>query len=131
VFTADQTKPQLAGHRHGDAAGEIVVALPGLGYGTAPTQDGHWLLVAILPRIKWRWWPLGSMQVERRIEVESLPQEILIRPDGRVAYVSCAGGKVAAIESGEMERAEADRGGELCGWAGVGEVTGEFENPWR
>jgi DNA-binding beta-propeller fold protein YncE len=28
-----------------------------------------------------------------------LPQEVLIRPDGKIAYVSCAGsGKVAAID---------------------------------
>ena len=37
------------------------------------------------------------MQVARRIEVDPRPQEILI-PDGKVAYVSCAGGKVAAID---------------------------------
>jgi DNA-binding beta-propeller fold protein YncE len=39
------------------------------------------------------------MQVVRRIDVPSTPQEILIRPDGKVAYVSCnTSGKVAAID---------------------------------
>jgi DNA-binding beta-propeller fold protein YncE len=39
------------------------------------------------------------MQVARNIEVSTSPQEILIRPDGKVAYVSCAAsGKVAAID---------------------------------
>ena len=98
VFTADQTKPQLAVI---DTATERVktwVALPGLGYGTAPTQDGRWLLVAIPSTNQVAVVDLGSMHVERRIEVARMPQEILIRPDGRVAYVSCAAGKVAAID---------------------------------
>jgi DNA-binding beta-propeller fold protein YncE len=39
------------------------------------------------------------MQVGRRIDVAKAPQEILIRPDGKVAYVSCAGsGQVTAID---------------------------------
>jgi DNA-binding beta-propeller fold protein YncE len=39
------------------------------------------------------------MQVTHRIEVPSTPQEILIRPDGKFAYVSCnTSGKVAAID---------------------------------
>jgi DNA-binding beta-propeller fold protein YncE len=37
--------------------------------------------------------------VARRIDVGTSPQEILIRPDGKVAYVSCAGSaNVAAID---------------------------------
>jgi YVTN family beta-propeller protein len=73
------------------------VALPGLGYGTAPTQDGRWLLVAIPSKNQVAVLDLGTMQVARNIEVANGPQEILIRPDGKVAYVSCASGKVAAI----------------------------------
>jgi DNA-binding beta-propeller fold protein YncE len=98
VFTADQTKPQLAVIDTATQRVKSWVALPGLGYGTAPTQDGRWLLVAIPSTNQVAVVDLGSMRVERRIEVESMPQEILIRPDGRVAYVSCAGGKVAAID---------------------------------
>jgi len=42
---------------------------------------------------------LGRMQVVQHISVPSTPQEILIRPDGKVAYVSCnASGKVAVID---------------------------------
>jgi DNA-binding beta-propeller fold protein YncE len=42
---------------------------------------------------------LEKMQVARSIDVAKAPQEILIRPDGKVAYVSCAGsGQVAAID---------------------------------
>jgi DNA-binding beta-propeller fold protein YncE len=98
VFTADQTKPQLAVIDVATQRVKTWVPLPGLGYGTAATQDGHSLLVAIPSTNEVAVVDLGSMQVVRRIEVDSKPQEILIRPDGRVAYVSCAGGKVAAID---------------------------------
>jgi len=47
VFTADQTKPQLAVIDNVRQPGEGVVPLPSLGYGTAATRDGRWLLVAI------------------------------------------------------------------------------------
>jgi DNA-binding beta-propeller fold protein YncE len=39
------------------------------------------------------------MKVARTIKVPSTPQEILIRPGGKIAFVSCnKSGKVAAIE---------------------------------
>jgi len=101
VFTADQTKPQLAVIDTATQRVKTWVALPGLGYGTAPTQDGHWLLVAVPSTNQVAVVDLSAMQVTRRIEVEAKPQEILIRPDGKIAYVSCASGKVAAIDLGK------------------------------
>jgi YVTN family beta-propeller protein len=98
VFTADQTKPQLAVIDTATQRVKAWVALPGLGYGTAATPEGHWLLVAIPSTSQVAVVDLGSMQVVRRIDVEAKPQEILIRPDGKMAYVSCAAGKVAAID---------------------------------
>ncbi|MDW5265918.1 MAG: hypothetical protein SA176_09170, partial [Edaphobacter sp.] len=42
---------------------------------------------------------LKSMKVAKTIDVPSAPQEILMRPDGKVAYVSCnTTGRVAAID---------------------------------
>jgi DNA-binding beta-propeller fold protein YncE len=39
------------------------------------------------------------MQVVRTVDVPKSPQEILVRPDGEVAYVSChESKKVAAID---------------------------------
>src|SRR5450432_3573350 len=101
VFTSDQTKPQLAVI---DAAAHKVkawVTLPGLGYGTAATGDGRWLLAAVPSANQVAVVDFGSMQVSRKIAVEGSPQEILIRPDGKVAYVSCAAGKVVAIDLGQ------------------------------
>ena len=42
---------------------------------------------------------LSSMEVVRTLDVPKAPQEVLVRPDGRVAYVSCdAAGQVAEID---------------------------------
>jgi len=99
VFTADQTKPQLAVIDTATKQVKTWVALPGLGYGTAATRDGNWLLVAVPSTNQVAVVELRGMKVARNIEVANSPQEILIRPDGKVAYVSCAGSaKVAAID---------------------------------
>src|SRR5207248_1309449 len=47
IFTADQSKPQLLVI---DAASNQPISpipLPGVGYGAAPTPDGHWLVVPL------------------------------------------------------------------------------------
>ena len=45
---------------------------------------------------------LASMQVARTLDVPRAPQEVLIAPDGRTAYVSCdASHKVAVIDTKE------------------------------
>jgi DNA-binding beta-propeller fold protein YncE len=99
VFTSDQTKPQLAVIDTAINKVKTWVTLPGTGYGTAPTADGRWLLVAVPSRNQVAVVDLQSMKVARSIDVPATPQEILIRPDGKVAYVSCnESGKVAAID---------------------------------
>lgn len=98
VFTADQTQPQLAVI---DTAKNQVtqwIPLAGLGYGTAPTHDGKWLIVAEPPVGKVEVVDLKSMRVVHSISVPKAPQEVLVRPDDQVAYVSCDASKqVAAI----------------------------------
>ncbi len=47
VFTSDQTKNRLAVIDTATEAVESWVDLPGLGYGTAPSPDGIWLVVAV------------------------------------------------------------------------------------
>jgi DNA-binding beta-propeller fold protein YncE len=99
VFTADQTKPQMAVI---DAATNKVktwIPLPAVGYGSAPTLDGRWLLVQMGPAKQVAVIDLGTMKVARTIDVPAGSGEILMRPDGKVAYVSCPiDGKVAEID---------------------------------
>jgi DNA-binding beta-propeller fold protein YncE len=97
VFTADQKKPQLA--VIDTASNKIAgwIPLPALGYGTAPTQDGRFLLVALRTTHQVAVVDLEAGKVVRTIDVPDTPTEILVRPDGKVAYVSC-GSKVAALD---------------------------------
>jgi DNA-binding beta-propeller fold protein YncE len=99
VFTADQTKPQMAVI---DTATNKVtnwIALPGLGYGTASTKDGNFLLVAVPSLNQVAVIDLKAMKVVRTVDVGKHPSEILVRPDGEVAYVACQYGHgVAPIE---------------------------------
>jgi DNA-binding beta-propeller fold protein YncE len=101
VFTADQTKPQLAAI---DTATNKVtrwIALEGVAYGTAPTLDGRWLLVTMPGKGKVAVVDLKTMQVARTVDTPADPQEILMRPGGKVAYVSCVGShKIAEVDLG-------------------------------
>lgn len=96
VFTADQTRPQLAVIDTAANKRTAWITLPAIGYGTAPTPDGRWLLVALREEHQVAVVDLVTSKVVRTIDVPDHPSEILIRPDGKVAYVSC-GSKVAAI----------------------------------
>lgn len=63
VFTSDQDAPRLAAVDTAHNAVDRWVALPGTGYGTAPSPDGHWLLVAVPGRNKVAVVDLHSMEV--------------------------------------------------------------------
>jgi len=98
VFTSDVTKPQLAVIDTATNKIKTWIPLPGLGYGTAPTADGKWLLVALPLVHQLAVVDLGSMKVARTIDLPTRPQEVLVSPDQKMAYVSCdQSGKVAAI----------------------------------
>ncbi len=103
VFTADQTKPQLVAI---DTASEKVsrwIPLEGIAFGTAPTPDGRWLLVTLPDQNKVAVVGMQSMQVMRTIALGAgrYPQEIVVRPDGKTAYVSCMhSNQVAEIDLG-------------------------------
>ena len=98
VFTSDVTKPQLAVIDTRKDTVKQWIPLPGLGYGTAPTRDGSWLLVALPLIHKVAAVNLKTMMVDHLLDVPARPQEILVRPDDQAAYVSCdQSGKVAVI----------------------------------
>jgi YVTN family beta-propeller protein len=120
VFTSDQTKPQLAvidAHQH---AVKSWVDLPGLGYGTAPTSDGRWLIVAVPTVNKVSIVDLKTLKVVRSIDVPKAPQEVLVRPDDKVAYVSCdSSHQVAAIKLDDftVTLIDAGKGTDGLAWA--------------
>jgi DNA-binding beta-propeller fold protein YncE len=121
VFTADQTQPQLA--VIDTATNEVTnwIPLEGLAYGTAATLDGKWLLVTLPDLGKVAVVDLSSMRVVRSVNVPKAPQEVLVRPDNRVAYVSCdASKKVAAInlQTWNVDQLiDAGRGADGLAWA--------------
>ena len=104
AFTSDQTAPRLAVIDTATNAVKTWVTLPGIGYGTAPTPDGRWLVVAVPGANKVAVVDLKAMTVAHTIDVPPTPQETLVRPDGKVAYVSCdKAGQVAAIRTSDWK----------------------------
>src|SRR5579871_2203937 len=67
VFTADQTKPQLAVIDTQTYKVARWVPLPDIAFGTRPTQDGNWLLITQPASRKVAVLNLHSMQIERQI----------------------------------------------------------------
>ncbi len=99
VVTADQTKLRLVvvDSTNNEVAGSI--PLPGLGYGTAFTTDGRWLLVALPSLRKVGFVDWDKRQVVATVEVPKAPQNVLIQPGDRRAFVSCdSSGQVAVID---------------------------------
>jgi YVTN family beta-propeller protein len=128
VFTADETKPQLAVIDTSTNKVKAWVGLPSWGYGTAATRDGRWLLVTILHG-QVAVVDLGTLKVARTIDLPGAPQEIVVNPDGKVAYVSCIRegqvGQVAVIDLAPRDVAQwkvqslidAGRGADGLAWA--------------
>ena len=99
AFTSDQHQPRLAVIDTATNGVRTWVSLPGIGYGTAPTVDGRWLLVALIKINKLGVVDLKSMEMVRSFDVPKAPQEVLVRPDGLEAYVSCdASHRVAVLD---------------------------------
>ncbi|HTM40066.1 MAG TPA: cytochrome D1 domain-containing protein [Terriglobales bacterium] len=120
VFTSDTTKPRLAVIDAGTNKVEHWVTLPGTGYGSAPSADGKWLLVAMPEAKAVAVVEVPAFRVVRTISVQAAPQEVLIRPDGKVAYVSCdRSGQVAAIQIGDwgVKLMGAGKGVDGLAWA--------------
>jgi len=97
------------------------VKLDGLGYGGAATKDGRWLLMPLPDENKVDVIDLKTMAVAHTVDVGKNPQEVLVRPDGKAAYVSCMGSaQVAAINlaTWKMDKlVSAGKGADGLGWA--------------
>jgi DNA-binding beta-propeller fold protein YncE len=125
VFTADQTKPQIAVIDTQTNVVKTWVTLSDIGFGMTPTHDGHRLLITHPASDSVSILNLHSMKVEQVIHVPPDPQEILVRPDDQIAYVSCDRSKqVAAINLslGKVEKLiDAGAGADGLAWAAAGE----------
>ncbi len=75
------------------------VPIKAAGYGSAPTPDGHWLLMAMPQANEVAVVDLTTMTSTKSVPVCADPQEVLVRPDGKSAYVSCmSADRVAEID---------------------------------
>jgi DNA-binding beta-propeller fold protein YncE len=102
VFTSDQKKPEL--DVIDTATNKVAKRIPmeSYGYGTAATPDGRWLLVPMMDVDKIAVVDLKAMTVKENIELAkgAHPQEALVEPDGKMAFVSCdRPGQVAEIDT--------------------------------
>jgi YVTN family beta-propeller protein len=104
VFTSDQVEPRLVAINTATNTVERTLTLPAPGYGTAPTEDGRWLVVPMPKANKVAIVDLKAWKVEHVLDVPKAPQFALVRPDGKIAYVSCdASGQVAAIRTSDWK----------------------------
>ena len=65
------------------------VPLDGLGYGSTPTPDGRWLLMTVPSANKISVVDLKTMQVVQSVETPPDPEEVIVQPGGKTAWVSC------------------------------------------
>lgn len=89
VFTSDQTKPQLVVIEAATGLVKRTIGLEGLGYGSTPTPDGQYLLVAIPSKHSVTVIDLKSWKKINSVGVASDPQEVVVSKNGATAWVSC------------------------------------------
>ena len=96
VFTADQTQPRLAVIDTATNKVGLWVPLEGVAYGTAPTLDGKFLLVTLPKNGKLAVVDINTMKVVRSIQTPPDPEEVLVRPGNKTAYISCVASHTVA-----------------------------------
>ena len=123
AFTSDVTKPQLAVIDTRTNKIKTWVPLPGLGYGSASTSDGKWLLIALPLVHQLGVIDLKTLKVAHTVDLPVRPQEVLIAPDNKTAYVSIdQGAKVAAISIPDWtveKMIDAGAGADGLAWAAI------------
>jgi DNA-binding beta-propeller fold protein YncE len=120
VFTSDTEKPRLAVISTATNNVDHWIDLPGMGYGSTSTPNGATLIIAIPDKNSVAIIDLKTMKVSKIVEVAANPQEVLVRPDGQVAYVSCINtGQVAAVSLSDwsVKLIDAGKGADGLTWA--------------
>src|SRR5207244_3376104 len=73
--------------------------LPAVAYASESTPDGRWLLAVSMTANKLFVVDLQSLKVTRSFDAPERSSEILVRPDGNIAYVSGTGaGKIGVLD---------------------------------
>jgi YVTN family beta-propeller protein len=88
VFTHDQDAPRIA--VIDTATNEVAswISIPATVYSSWPTPDGH-KLIASSPSGKLFVIDLASSKVDASFDIPKATGEVLVRPDGKFAFVSC------------------------------------------
>jgi len=108
VFTHDRESPRIAVIDTTSNKISDWIALPEMAYASTPTPDGRWLLVATNGSGQHRLYvvDLQTLKISKSFDLPGIPLELLVRPSGDVAYVSCIqAGKIAVLnlQSWQME----------------------------
>jgi DNA-binding beta-propeller fold protein YncE len=111
LFTHDQDVPRLAvidlpdrkGTQARDTKSSYKVShwidLPGIAYASAPTPDGKYLLVASMAKHLLLAIDMATLKIAKAFNLPESPSEILVTPDGGVAFISCvSAGKIAVLD---------------------------------
>jgi YVTN family beta-propeller protein len=88
VFTHDQDKPRIAVIDTVNNSISNWWDLPAVVYSSAPTPDGHWLIANALSG-KIFVIDTASGKVAHSYDIPASSGEVLVAPDGSLAYVSC------------------------------------------
>lgn len=122
VFTSDVTKPELAVIDTATNKVKTRIIMPGLGYGSATTSDGRWLVIALPLVHQLAAIDLSTMKVAHTVDLPARPQEVLVAPDQQTVYVSCdQSAKVAAVSLSDWsvkKLIDVGPGADGLAWAG-------------
>ncbi len=88
VFTTDMRKPVVVVIDTATNQVKTRISLSKQGLATTPSPDGKYLLATAADQIEVI--DLATMKIVHTIDVPGNAQEIVFRPDGQMAYVSCS-----------------------------------------
>jgi YVTN family beta-propeller protein len=122
AWTADQGEPRLAAIDTTTNKVDHWIPLPAVGFSTAPTPDGKFLVVTSIAANKVFVVDLKTKAVAHTLDMPRIPQEVIVRPDGKMAYVSCdIEAKVVAVRTSDWKvdaTWDAGKGADGLAWAG-------------
>ena len=122
AWTADQGEPRLAAIDTATNKIDHWIPLPAIGFSTAPTPDGKFLVVTSTAANKVFVVDLETKMVAHTLDMPKIPQEVIVRPDGKMAYVSCdIEAKVVSVRTSDWKvdaTMDAGKGADGLAWAG-------------